>query len=424
MKKVSLGGLLMLALAAALARNGSANDFSNEPVQLVSIETIDSEDRPYFGVLASADDETAVDFSVVSNEVAEDAGGYSFAAAENAPIYNVQDTEEVLDDSTWLSWNPRDAFWNFLDDTKEGSWIAGSEASFVHVRSRTGGRITASFSDTTAPGVSTQSYNLRSGVNDNAVATRLWVGRQITPKWAVVGRLYSLNKSTIEDPQPTVSTGSNFATFQTISRVEGYTLDVEVVRSLQLGKWKIDGSLGGRHLEFASQEQFLGFGVFTTGNFINLVLQNGYQFNGDGAVIGLNVRRQIGDMPLYAFCGGRASHITGRGTSFGRSDGTVASSPSAPLVGAATVTRANAKADADIGEFQVGGQYDYEFSRVAAGAFIRLALEYQYWNISGPPTGGAGFGGTIGELTTNSFSSAGIGDMQVLGIAVATGINW
>lgn len=424
MKKVSLGGLLMLALAAALARNGSADDFSHEPVRLVSIETSDSEDRPFFGVLSSADDVSAVDFSVVNDEIAQDAGGYSFAAPDSAPIWDVQDSGEIAGEETWLNWNLRDSFSNFLDDTKEGSWIAGSEASFVHIKARTGGRITASFSDTTAPGVSTQRYNIESGLVDNGVAARLWVGRQITPKWAMVARYYSLGRSTIGDPAPIESTGSNFATFQQISRFDGYSIDVEGIRSVQIGKWKIDGSLGGRHLEFAAQDQFLAFGVFTTGNFVNLVLQNGSTFVGDGAVIGLTVRRQIGDLPIYGFCSGRASHLTGRTTSFGRSDGTVASSPSAPLVGAATVTRANARANADIGELQAGVQLDYELARVPAGVFVRMAFEYQYWNITGPPTGGAGFGGTIGELTTNSFASAGIGDLQVLGIAVATGINW
>lgn len=424
MTKVSLRTVLMLALATAVVRAGAAYDVTAEPVQLVSIEAAESENRPYLGALASADDETAVDFSAVSNEAPEGAHGYSFAAAESAPIYNVQDSGEVLDDSTWLNWNLRDSFWNFLDDTKEGSWIAGTEASFVHIKARTGGRFTASFSDTTAPGVSLQRYNIESGVIDNGVASRLWVGRQITPKWAVVARYYSLGRSTSEAPTPLEATGSNFATFQQYSSFSGYSIDIEAIRSLQLGKWKIDGSLGGRHLEYGAQDQFLAFGVFTTGNFINLVLQNGSTFAGDGAVIGLSVRRQIADLPVYGFCSGRASHLTGHTTSFGRAEGTVASSPSTPLIGAATVTRNNAPANADIGELQAGMQLDYELARVPAGVFVRMAFEYQYWNINGRPTGGAGFGGTIGELTTNSFASAGLGDLQVLGIAVATGINW
>ena len=424
MTKVSLRTVLMLALAATVARSGAADDLATEPVRLSSIEATGTEDRPFLDVLSTADDENAVDFRAVNHEVAEEAGGYSFAAAESAPIYNVQDAGEVLDDSTWFNWNVRDSFWNFFDDTKEGSWIAGTEASFVHVRARTGGRITASFSDTTAPGVSTVRFNTGTGLTDNAVGTRLWVGRQITPKWAIVARYYQMSDSTFENAIPFESTGSNFATIEELSRVQAHTIDIELVRSLQLGKWKVDGSFGGRHLLFSAQDQLFAFGVFTTGNFVNLMLQNGSKFEGDGVTFGLTVRRQIGDLPLYAFCSGRGSHIRGESDSFGRSSGTVASSPSAPLVGAATVRRNGAEGHADIGELQTGLQLDYELAKVPAGVFVRMALEYQYWNITAPRTGGAGFGGTIGELTTNSFASAGVGDLQMLGIAVATGINW
>ena len=58
-------------------------------------------------------------------------------------------------------------------------------------------------------------------------------------------------------------------------------------------------------------------------------------------------------------------------------------------------------------------------------AFFRTAFEYQHWNINGLPTGGAGFGGTIGNLTTNSFASANArGDAQLYGVSIATGFTW
>ena len=57
-------------------------------------------------------------------------------------------------------------------------------------------------------------------------------------------------------------------------------------------------------------------------------------------------------------------------------------------------------------------------------AFFRTAFEYQMWDIDGFPTGGAGFGGTIGELTTNSFAAAGLGNANLVGLALATGFTW
>jgi hypothetical protein len=77
-----------------------------------------------------------------------------------------------------------------------------------------------------------------------------------------------------------------------------------------------------------------------------------------------------------------------------------------------------------IGELQTGLQLDYPLATIPASAFIRTTYEYQNWMVHGKPTGGAGFGGTIGEITTNSFASAGIGRANLGGVSIATGINW
>ena len=36
-----------------------------------------------------------------------------------------------------------------------------------------------------------------------------------------------------------------------------------------------------------------------------------------------------------------------------------------------------------IGEFQVGGEWDFDLQCVCAKAFVRAAFEYQYWKDSG-----------------------------------------
>lgn len=116
--------------------------------------------------------------------------------------------------------------------------------------------------------------------------------------------------------------------------------------------------------------------------------------------------------------------MAGHTNSFGRSAGAVASSPSAPLVGAATVRRNTANSELYMEEIQVGLEWNYALSSLPAMFFVRGGYEFQNWDISGPPTGGAGFGGTIGEITTNSFASAGLGSMQLNGISFATGLTW
>ena len=82
--------------------------------------------------------------------------------------------------------------------------------------------------------------------------------------------------------------------------------------------------------------------------------------------------------------------------------GAVASSPSAPLVGAATVQRSGLSET--IYGFSIGGGAEIKVSE-----HLRLRTEYLYdkYKSIDIAVGGAGFGGTIGDITTNSFVSPG-----------------
>ncbi len=308
-----------------------------------------------------------------------------------------------------------------------GYWFAGAEATMLQAVVRSGGTITASFSDTTAPGVSTAAFLDGDGLDDFAFGPRVWVGRQFNERWGLVGRYWDLSAAALHEPDrnPAIpSTGTNFATFEQSDSAHLYTVDLELVRSFDPWGWKVDAMAGVRAAHIDASSDFLAFGVFTTGNFINLTLQNGFEFDGVGGTGALVGRRQIGDSPFSLVLGGRFSYLSGFTDSFGRASGTIADSPSAPLVGAATVRRDGASAHATISELQAGLQADYPLAFVPASAFIRTTVEYQNWNIDGFPTGGAGFGGTIGELTTNSFARAGLGDAQLIGVSLAVGINW
>jgi hypothetical protein len=163
--------------------------------------------------------------------------------------------------------------------------------------------------------------------------------------------------------------------------------------------------------------------VFTTGNFVNLTLQNGFNFNGEGGT-SCDQRpppnRQFAAQPLRRL---PRLYLGGHTDSFGRSDG-VALVADAARSWARHRHRNNADAELDIFEYQAGFQLDFALRRFPVNAFLRCAFEYQNWDIDAPPTGGAGFGGTIGELTTNSFASAGIGHAYLYGVALATGFTY
>ncbi|MFO0883378.1 MAG: hypothetical protein U0894_04205 [Pirellulales bacterium] len=312
------------------------------------------------------------------------------------------------------------------DGLSGGRWYAGSEMTMLNVKATTGGIISMSFSDTTAPGVATASVR-NTGIDNLTYSPRFWIGREINDCWAVQTRFWQLNSTKLE-PSPAnpaiPNTGSNFATIDDLDSVKFYTLDVEAVRRFTPGAWKVDGTFGARHASFDSNAASTAFGVFTTGNFINVRLSNGSSFDGTGVTSAVLGRRALGDSCVSLFVGGRGSHMWGRTDSFARSVGTVASSPSAPLVGAATVTRANAEGTMDIIEMQIGLQWDLEMRCIPANAFFRAGFEGQYWKLTGRPTGGAGFGGTIGEITTNSFASADLGEARLVGGVLGVGLNW
>jgi hypothetical protein len=367
------------------------------------------------------------------------AASHSRATAQLASSSSAEIREVMVDLSTGAeqsaircqdsdSWFWPDDWHDFLIGSTDTYHVyAGTEFTALHVASQTGGRITLSFSDTTAPGVATSAFNDESGLDDWAYAPRVWLGMQITDKWGFRGRYWRLSGSDAHspDPNPAIPTvGTNFSTIFTTDHAEAWTTDFEATRSGQLGQWKFDGFLGGRHASFSTDSDLLAFGVFTTGNFVNMTLQNSCDFDGTGVTYGGTLRRRIGDSHLYAFVGARGSKLDGHTNSLGRADGTVASSPSAPLVGAATVTRNHADAEMSIYELQAGLEFEWALREIPANFFFRTAYEYQKWDIDGLPTGGAGFGGTIGELTTNSFASAGLGGMVLEGITIGTGLTW
>lgn len=306
-------------------------------------------------------------------------------------------------------------------------WLAGAEASFLGVKAETGGIVTLSLSDTTAPGVGTEAFLDGDGYQGHAFAPRLWLGRQLTENWAFVGRFWSLDQTSVRRPNnspfiPTV--GANFATFRNEDFISMVAVDMELVRSFQLtDAWRVDIAGGGRYAQMHNRSDLQGFGVFTTGNFINLQYFTRHDFDGTGVLGSLTSRYRLFDSNFVAYGMFRGAQIYGRSISQGSASGTVVSNPSTPLSGAATVTRdTNQNVNMGIVEAQLGIEWQHELAFAPAQFFFRPTVEFQYWEMYGPPTGGAGFGGTIGELTTNSFASAGLGRVGLLGGSIAMGL--
>ncbi|MDP3895044.1 MAG: outer membrane beta-barrel protein, partial [Mesorhizobium sp.] len=85
--------------------------------------------------------------------------------------------------------------------------------------------------------------------------------------------------------------------------------------------------------------------------------------------------------------------------------GIIVNNPSSPLAGQATVIRTGV--DKVILGYSIGGGVEVKVSQN-----LRLRTEYMYddyGTVEQLPLGGAGFGGTLGDLTTNSFVGIGNG---------------
>lgn len=304
-------------------------------------------------------------------------------------------------------------------------WFAGTEFTFLGYDARTGGQVTLSFNDSGTAGTDLSILD-GDGLESFGYAPRIWLGRHIGEKWGAVVRYWNLTDHAASAPAlvPGTTELTNFATTTNTDRVEMETFDIEGIRTFTSGRWKIDGSMGARYASMDVQSAVTAFGVFTSGNFVNMGLSNGGSFSGGGLTGGMTFRRPIGNSAVHLFISGRGSAIWGHSDSFGRAVGSVASSPSAPLIGAATVTRNNAISSMTIGELQTGVELDFQLHPWPIQAFFRTAFEYQHWIVDGPPTGGAGFGGTIGDLTTNSFSRADLPEAMLYGVSIGTGFTW
>lgn len=303
---------------------------------------------------------------------------------------------------------------------------ASAEMLFFDINADTGGRVTASFDDSDTAGTEI-SFNTGTGVQDEmGVGGRIVVGRQFSDKWGIAARYFHLEDTETGFPRLTPGTTPlpTFGTYTETDTLKMYSIDLEAVRSFNPGRTKIDTTFGARQASIDVDSLFHAFGVITTGNFANLNLSNGSAFDGAGITSALTARRQIGDSCAWLYAGGRGSKMWGHTDSFGRAAGAVASNPNPPLVGAATVTRNNAESDLVIIEASAGVQFEFELRNLPATAFFRVGGEYQDWDINGPPTGGAGFGGTINDLTTNSFSAAGLGDTELIGGSMALGFTY
>jgi hypothetical protein len=299
---------------------------------------------------------------------------------------------------------------------------AGVEATIFHVQTK-GMQVDSAvtrFGNADIPTTTFEQEN--SQVYDQVTfSPRIWAGVQ-QDCWGIEGRFWYLSDSTNRlDPWVTLPIG---ATGQyTMDRIKAYTADLEGTYSLCYCGNKLTGFLGARYASFEA-----GQGVDLTrdtspAEIFNTSAFTKFTFNGVGITVG-----GVGRTPLT--CDGCINLVYGvRGSVlWGDAEGAVQTQATVVNVtGAATSTNSaisdNSCQTAFIIEGFAGVEWDHELKCLPMCAFLRVAVEDQFWDMGKADassfsfalsnTGGARSHASIGDVDTN-----------MLGFTVATGFTW
>ncbi len=240
--------------------------------------------------------------------------------------------------------------------------------------------------------------------------------------WGLLGRYWRLQTGDMDATLPTIY-GRDSAVENSF-RAE--TADLEVTRLFSScdndGELRV--SFGVRYAQLSEAASV------TADRFDDLTYYRGsifakQSFSGTGLTAGVRGIRPVGCGCFHLFVDGRASilwdgdqvnYVTTRGEYLG------AASDSQAFNDAISASPNHLF----IGEIQVGGQWNLPLQCVRANAFLRLAMEYQYWGtgISGGAEAISAAGPTDGPLVAAAGTSNGATHVNLLGFSVGTGLTW
>ncbi len=297
-------------------------------------------------------------------------------------------------------------------------FTASVEATFFHVQTKgmqVDSQVTAFPADTTFEQSNSQVFD------QWTYSPRITAGVQ-QDCWGIEGRFWYMSDSTNRlDPW---EAAPPFTGQYTMDRIKAYTIDVEGTHSMCLWGSKIDGFLGVRYASFEA-----GQGVDVTRDTVpftevfNTSAFSKMTFNGVGITVGF-----LGRTPIC--CDGCVNFVYGvRGSVlWGDAERTVQTQATVTnTTGAATSTNSAFADECDtafIIEALAGVEWDHELKCLPMSAFLRVAVEYQFWDV-----------GSKGQVSSDSFavsntggarSSASIGDVDtnMVGFTVGTGFTW
>jgi hypothetical protein len=297
-------------------------------------------------------------------------------------------------------------------------FTAGIEATIFHVQTR--GMVVDSSVEATPPGTTFEQGN--SQVFDQfTFSPRMWAGVQ-EDCWGIEGRFWYLSDSTNRlDPWeslPISATGQ-----YTMDRIKAYTVDLEGTYSWCWCGNKLTGFLGARYASFEAGQAVDLTRDVSPAEIFNTSAFTKFTFNGAGITVGF-----IGRTPLT--CDGCINAVYGvRGSVlWGEAERTVQTQATVTEVdGAATSTNSAFSDDWDtafIVEALVGVEWDHELKCLPMCAFLRVAAEYQYWNLGNKGSASSDSFAVADGSVAQSNGSIGTVENNLVGFTVATGFTW
>lgn len=310
-------------------------------------------------------------------------------------------------------------------------WVAGVEATFLNPDLNSDG-VTWAVEE-----VEEEREDWFSSHNEDVdsiyLSPRIWLGVQGCC-WGANLRYWHLNASeSFFDPSigadgtwDDYDCGApNIGVFSS-TRLEAYTVDLEITRRFCLHDCWMQGSFGVRHAEIEHGESLTGTALTSDANLFGYAEAERYT-RGTGIVLGWYGRKPLFPCScVHWFYNLRWSALWGPTQTAVETGATVLATDA----NAGSINGASTSVDDNlfISEIQLGLEWNYALRCMPANAFFRAAVEYQRW------AGGIGYseassfaGIEVDDEFTEigtTFASAAAPELDLIGITLGTGLTW
>jgi len=247
---------------------------------------------------------------------------------------------------------------------------------------------------------------------------RIYVGVQ-DDCWAVLSRFWYLSDSSEELLPPESAAGS-----YTFDRLKAYTVDLEASRDFCLGRSKVSFFGGARYASFEAGEDQFALRLTSPIEIVSTSAVTNFSFNGLGVSTGF-----LGITPISTNSDSRINLVWSVRGSVMWGDcerGAQTMTSFSDVIGSTSLNSAD-DTNHDVAfilEARLGVQWEHELQCLPMSAFLRVAAEYQYWDLG---DNGQAESASFAVSPTRSAVSAGfVGDVnaQFVGFSLATGFRW